>query len=629
MSYAHGNDRAHLDRFDVFAPHAAAVVVRIDGQDHAMIRATDLEGHRPRGLEPAPKYAAGELGPMGWWTLPDAAASAVPASTVRYGYVLSKILDPGTPQERTIESALLPDPRSMRQPQGVHDQSCTYDPAGFVWSDRGWGGADLEGSVLYELHIGTFTPEGTFEAAIQHLDALAELGVDTIELLPVNGFNGARGWGYDGVAWYATQEEYGGPLGLQRFVDACHERGLAVVLDVVYNHLGPSGNYLPEFFEVFTAGASSWGEQINLDDYGSDGVRDHVLDSIRMWQEDFHIDGFRIDAVHALKDSRARHILQEISDQVAASSQRTGRRALTIAESDLNDVRMIENTQRNGLGMDGQWLDDWHHAAHWALTGESQGYYSDFASLAALAKSMRVGYYHDGSFSSFRGRSHGGPIDPPRTRPWQLVTYTQNHDQVGNRAAGDRFSQSLSTDRLILAAALLLTQPFTPMLFQGEEWAASTPWPFFTAHPEEELAEAVRNGRKGEFARMGWDESQVPDPQAESTFDAAVLRWEERERDDHGQVLAAYRALIALRRTTPELHGGFEAIRTDFAEDARWFVLHRGSVSAVFNFGTEPVEVPVELSAGATVLWSHGAGELAEGSSSIRLEGSGAAVLRG
>ena len=625
MSYSARNGRAPLDRFDVFAPHAAGVVVRIDGQDHEMIKARDLPGHSPRGLEPAPEYASGEHSPMGWWTLPDEAAESVPSTTVRYGYILSKVLDPGTPEERTIESAVLPDPRSMRQPQGVHELSCTYDPADFEWTDHDWGGADLEDSVLYEMHIGTFTPEGTFEAAIEHLDALAELGIDAVEVLPVNGFNGSRNWGYDGVAWYTTQEEYGGPIGLQRFVDACHERNLAVVLDVVYNHLGPSGNYLPEFFEVFTAGASSWGEQINLDDFGSDGVRDHILDNVRMWQEDFHIDGFRIDAVHALKDSRARHILQQIADRVAETSQRTRRRAFTIAESDLNDVRMVEDTQRNGLGMDGQWLDDWHHGAHWALSGESQGYYSDFASLGALAKSMEGAFFHDGSFSSFRGRSHGGPVDPQRQKPWQFVTYTQNHDQVGNRATGDRFSQTLSTDRLILAAALLLTQPYTPMIFQGEEWAASTPWPFFTAHPEPELADAVRSGRKAEFARMGWDEDSVPDPQAEETFDSAILKWDEREQDDHAKVLAAYRELIELRRRTPELRGGFETIRTEFEEDGRWLVLHRGPVAAAFNFGDDAVDVPLG-GAASSVLWSHGAEEPT--GESIRLQGSGAAVLR-
>lgn len=636
--------RSHLDRFDLFAPHAAGVTVRIDGVDLEMVPATEVTGHRPRGLDPAPRYM-GEGD--GWWTLPDAVAAEVPESTVRYGYILAKTKDEGTADEQHLTSEVLPDPRSPRQPQGVHELSCTFDATEFTWSDAEWAGKPLEGAILYELHVGTFTEEGTFEAAIQRLDDLVQLGVDTIELLPVNGFNGHYNWGYDGVAWYTVQEEYGGPLGYQRFVDACHARGLAVVQDVVYNHLGPSGNYLPQFLEIFTAGSSSWGDQINLDDWGSDGVRDLILDNVRMWIEDFHVDGFRVDAVHALKDERARHILQEMSEVAHETAARTGRSTYLIAESDKNDPRMIEPVAQNGLGMEAQWLDDWHHAAHWALTGEEQGYYEDFAGLSSLAKSYRGGYYHDGTFSAFRGRSHGRPVDPQHHQPWQFISYIMNHDQVGNRAAGDRFSQFLSTDQLVLSAAVLLTQPFTPMLFMGEEWGASTPWPFFTSHPEAELAEAVRNGRIGEFARMGWKESEIADPQDPETFTSAVLKHDERNDADHARVYAAYRELIALRRATPELtEQDFRSIRVSVDESAQTLVLYRGDlgrlaegesrdgvpgVAVVFNFSDASTEIAVELPTQAQTLWATGevtfsAGEL--GGAVVELPSHGAAIFR-
>ncbi|KAA9395160.1 malto-oligosyltrehalose trehalohydrolase [Kocuria coralli] len=642
--------RAHLDRFDLFAPHAAGVTVRIDGEDHTMIPATQREDHRPRGLDPRPRYAGGTAAGRdvsGWWTLPDSAAEDVPATTVRYGYLLSKTKDEGTDAEKAFTSEVLADPRSPRQPQGVHDLSCTFDASEFPWSDGEWTGKPLEGSILYELHVGTFTEEGTFEAAIEHLDELTELGIDTIELLPVNGFNGTYNWGYDGVAWYTVQEEYGGPIGYQRFVDACHARGLAVVQDVVYNHLGPSGNYLPQFMEIFTAGASSWGDQINLDAWGSDGVRDLILDNVRMWVEDYHVDGFRVDAVHALTDHRARHILQEMSQVAHETAARAGRSCYLIAESDMNDPRMIEPVDGNGLGMDAQWLDDWHHAAHWALTGEEQGYYEDFADLEALAKSYESAYYHDGSYSSFRGRSHGRPVDPDRNRPWQFVSYIMNHDQVGNRAAGDRFSQFLSVDRQVLSAAVLLTQPFTPMLFMGEEWGASTPWPFFTSHPEPELAEAVRNGRIGEFARMGWKESEIADPQDPETFASAVLQRAERDQADHARVYTAYRELIALRRSVPELtEQDFRSVRAVADQGQGSLVLYRGGlgrvaegesregvhgVAVVFNFSATTASVPVEVPEEAEQLWSASDAELSAGAlggAVVSVPAYGAVILR-
>ncbi|MFI7481421.1 malto-oligosyltrehalose trehalohydrolase [Kocuria sp. M1R5S2] len=622
------NTRKHLNRFDVWAPHARSVTVRIEGVDHPMIPAASL----PEG-SPAGTAARRE----DWWTLPDDAD--VPAGTVRYGYLLGKTFDEGSPEERSQVSDVLPDPRSRRQPQGVHDLSCTFDPSAHEWGDTSWTGRTLAGSVIYELHIGTFTPAGTLDSAVERLDHLVELGVDFVELLPVNGFNGEHNWGYDGVLWYTVAESYGGPAAYQRFVDACHQRGIGVIQDVVYNHLGPSGNYLPLFADYFKPGSSTWGDLINLDGWGSDGVREYILDNVEMWLRDYHVDGFRLDAVHALQDHRAVHLLEELSELVDRIGVETGRPLFTIAESDLNDPRMITPTSANGMGMTGQWLDDFHHAAHVALTRESQGYYGDFAALATLEKVMHEAFYHDGTMSVFRGRHHGRPIDKQRQRPWQFVTCIQNHDQIGNRAAGDRISDALTPDQLVLGATLLLTQPYTPMLFMGEEWGASTPWQFFTDHPEPELAQAVATGRKAEFASMGWDESTVPDPQAPTTFTDSKLDWNELEREDHARVLSAYRELIALRRAVPQLTDPrFGTIGTDLDEDARWFVLRRATapgsphgVAVLMNFGVEPARLPVPGRAEPEVLFASGELSLepgADGGALASLPGHGAAVVR-
>lgn len=578
-------------RFDVWAPHARQMTVRVDGQDHPM-----------EGLAEQP----------GWWTLPE--GTQVPQGEVRYGYLLTKVFDEGTDKERTTVSDLLPDPRSLRQPDGVHEASATFDTSAFEWTDQNWQPPALKDSVLYEMHLGTFTPEGTLDAAIAKLDYLVELGIDYIELLPVNGFNGDHNWGYDGVAWYTVDESYGGPAAYQRFVDACHAKGIGVIQDVVYNHLGPSGNYLPLFANYFKPGASSWGDLINLDGWGSDGVRQYILDNVTMWLRDYHVDGFRLDAVHALADSRATHILAEIAQRVEDEKQRTGKNLFTIAESDLNDPRMISGTDRHGLGMDGQWLDDVHHAAHVAFTGETHGYYADFESLHALEKTMHTAYFHNGTWSSFRGRSHGTEVQTQHQQPWQFVTFLQNHDQVGNRAAGDRTSQTLSTDRLIASAAWLFTQPFTPMLFMGEEYAASTPWQFFTAHPEPELGEAVAKGRKAEFASMAWDHDTVPDPQDPETFLRSKLKWSEVHEGDHQRVLDAYRELIALRKTTPELTDQrWDTVATQASHEDGWFVLKRLSepesehgVVLALNLSSEERALPLLGGDDPEVLFANG-----------------------
>ena len=531
---------------------------------------------------------------------------------------------------------MLPDPRSRRQPQGVHELSCTFDPDAFEWHDAAFRPRPLQDSVLYELHPGTFTPEGTLDAAIGRLDHLVDLGVTAVELLPVNGFNGEHNWGYDGVAWYTVAEPYGGPEAYQRFVDACHTRGLSVIQDVVYNHLGPSGNYLPLFADYFKPGASSWGDLINLDGWGADGVREYILDNVTMWLRDYHVDGFRLDAVHALADSRAKHILEEIAERVAAESARTGKDLVTIAESDLNDPRMVAATDRHGLGMDAQWLDDVHHAAHTAFTGETHGYYGDFASLHALEKTMHTAYFHNGTYSTFRGRSHGRERDPAEQRPWQFVTFLQNHDQVGNRAAGDRMNHSMSTDRAIAAATWLLTQPFTPMLFMGEEFGASTPWQFFTAHPEPELGEAVAKGRKAEFAQMAWDHDTVPDPQDPATFERSKLRWDEVHEGEHERIFAAYRDLIRLRRETPELTDQrWDTVATQASDDEQWFVLKRmrepesvhGVVVAI-NLGTEPRNLPLMGGDEPQLLFTSGAGPEPGDGGTVRVAPETAVVLR-
>ena len=386
-----------------------------DGQQYPMTR-------RPGG------GAGSDLGGDGWWTAPGAPATG----DVDYGYLLDGDTTP------------LPDPRSRRQPGGVHSLSRTFDAGSHQWADGQWQGRGLQGAVIYELHVGTFTPEGTLDAAAGKLDYLAELGIDFVELLPVNGFNGTHNWGYDGVLWYAVHEGYGGPAAYQRFVDAAHAAGLGVIQDVVYNHLGPSGNYLPRFGPYLKSGeGNTWGDSVNLDGPGSDVVRRYILENAAMWLRDYHVDGLRLDAVHAFKDERAVHLLEEFGALADEISAETGRPATMIAESDLNDPRLLYPRDANGYGLAGQWSDDFHHAVHVNVSGEATGYYADFESLEALAKVLVDGFFHDGSYSSFRGRHHGRPINTAVVHPAALVVCSQNHDQIGNRATGDRLSQTL------------------------------------------------------------------------------------------------------------------------------------------------------------------------------------------
>ena len=509
----------------------------------------------------------------GWWT----------GEVGGHGTDYALVLDGGEPR---------PDPRSAWQPDGVHGPSRVVDHGEFTWTDTTWRGVPLAGSVLYELHVGTFTPEGTFDAALERLDHLVELGVTAVELLPCNAFAGRWGWGYDGVAWFAVHEPYGGPDGLKRFVDGAHARGLGVVMDVVYNHLGPAGNYLPEFGPYLTeAHTTPWGPAVNLDRPGSDEVRRYVLDNAVMWLRDYHLDGLRIDAVHALVDERATHLLEELSVEVEALGSRLGKPLFLIAESDLNDPRTVTAREAGGLGLDGQWSDDVHHALHATLTGETAGYYSDFGGLDVVAKALSDAFVHDGRWSSFRERTHGRPV-PPSIPGHRFVVYLQDHDQVGNRAMGDRISATLSDGMLRVGAALVLTSPFTPMLWMGEEWGARTPWQFFCDH-EGELGEAVRTGRRGEFGSHGWATEDVPDPQAESTFRASALDWAEPGQERHAAQLAWTRDLIALRRLRPELSDG-RRDRVVVTHDDGWIVVQRGRVAVVCNVSATRLAVPVE-----------------------------------
>jgi maltooligosyltrehalose trehalohydrolase len=512
----------------------------------------------------------------GWW-------SASPPEA-RPGADYAFVVDGGDP---------VPDPRSPWQPAGVHGASRIVDHSTFAWTDGSWQAPPLASAIVYELHVGTFTAGGTFDSAIEKLDPLVDLGVTHVELMPVQEFDGTRGWGYDGVDLYAPHHAYGGPDGLKRLVDACHARGLAVLLDVVYNHLGPAGNYLAKFGPYFTDRyATPWGPAVHLDGPGSDEVRRFLCDNARAWLEHYHFDGLRVDAVHALHDGSAVHFLEQLAEEVERLQTSLGRRLVLVAESDLNDPRIVRSREAGGYGFDAQWSDDFHHALHSCLTGERSGYYEDFGALADVAKALRDVFVYDGRRSKHRRRRHGRPVgDLPRRR---FLGYLQNHDQIGNRARGERSAHLLSAGRLKIAAALVLTSPFVPMLFQGEEWGASSPFPYFCDFDDPELARAVREGRRSEFAAFGWDPAEIPDPLAADTFERAKLAWEERERTPHAELLDWHRRLIRLRRERPDLGDDRPSSTTvRFDEDACWLTWTRGSLTIACNLAIEAQEVPI------------------------------------
>jgi maltooligosyltrehalose trehalohydrolase len=469
------------------------------------------------------------------------------------------------------------------------------EPGAFAWSDGDWRGLAMADAIIYELHVGTFTAAGSLDAAIERLPYLRGVGVTAIELMPVCQFPGSRNWGYDGASLYAVQQSYGGPDGLKRLVDAAHRERLAVFLDVVYNHVGPEGNYLSEFGPYFSdRSRTSWGEGFNLDGPDSDEVRRFIIQNALYWIGEYHVDGLRLDAADRIVDHSAIHILEEIGEAVHARGRELGRETLVIAESDANDPRYVRPVSRGGYGLDAQWSDDFHHAVHAVLTGEREGYYRDFGDTAAVAKVLAERFVNDGRHSRYRRRRHGRPaLDVSGER---FVVCVQNHDQVGNRARGERLSTLVSRDAVRLAAAILLLSPYVPLLFMGEEYGETAPFFYFVSHTDEALLAAVREGRCREFAAFDWT-GEIPDPGAEATFEASKLVWERAGHPGHAELLALYRDLIALRRSEPLLRPG-EAdvpVVSDGADGLVEMRIDSGDrrVAAYFNFSEGPVNVPL------------------------------------
>ena len=574
----------------VWAPNARAVAVQIGARRVAMDK------------EAAPQ--------RGWWRVVD--ADAVPGSD--YAFILDD-------DERP-----LPDPRSEYQPQGVHKASRIVDHGAFAWTDDRFVAPPLAEAVIYELHIATFTAQGTFESAIARLDHLVELGVTHVELMPVGEFPGSRGWGYDGVDLSAPHHAYGGPSGLKQLVDACHAKGLAVLLDVVYNHFGPSGNYLPRFGPYLTDRyATPWGSAVNFDGRGSDEVRRLVCDNAIGWMRDYHIDGLRLDAIHAILDVSPTHLLEQLAAETAQPAAQTGRRRVLIAENDLNDPRIVTPAARGGYGLDAQWCEDFHHCLHTVLTGERSGYYSDFGTLGQLARSLRQAFVYDGRYSAYRDRRHGRSTRGLSGH--NFVACLQNHDQVGNRARGDRSSHLMSLGRLRIGAALVILGPFVPMLFQGEEWGASTPFQYFTDHQEPELARAVSEGRKKEFAPFGWNPADIPDPQDPATFERSKLDWSELAEEPHKSILQWYRELIALRSRVAELRDGImERVEVSYDEQERWLAMTRSPISVAFNLDTSAREVPVGDTVSRRLLMASDQ-RIAVGAGSVQLPPDSVAII--
>jgi maltooligosyltrehalose trehalohydrolase len=539
-----------MQRFDIWAPSAKRISVSAAGAIQAMN---------------GPSHS-------GWWTLD--VVNAGPDTD--YGFLIDDDRKP------------YPDPRSQWQPNGVHGLSRVYDHAQFHWDDERFQAPPLPSAIIYELHIGTFTDEGTFDSAIGKLDFLLSLGITHVELMPIAAFDGRHGWGYDGVALNAVHEPYGGPDGLKRFVNAAHKRGLAILLDVVYNHFGPSGNYTGKFGPYTTdSHHTPWGGAVNLEDAGSYEVRRFFCDNALMWLRDFHIDGLRIDAVHAFVDRSAIHFLEQLATEVETLQASLARRLVLIAESDLNDPRFVTPREAGGIGMDAQWSDDFHHALFTVLCpDERQGYYTDFGSMTQLAKALEKTFVYDGIYSHHRNRIHGRP--PLNLSQHRFLGYIQDHDQVGNRAVGDRLGHITNAGRIKIAAAIVLTSPFVPMLFQGEEWSASSPFQYFADHTDPELALAVSKGRTHEFAAFGWDPSSVPDPENPATFENSKLKWDEIELSDHADILEWYRALIHLRRSTPCLNEGTPGnTRVTCDEQRKWLRMDRGNIAVICNLGEE------------------------------------------
>ena len=505
----------------------------------------------------------------------------------------------GTDYRYVVDDTAVPDPVSRYQPAGVHGPSRVVDPSQYRWNDAAWRGLTMADAIIYELHVGTFSDEGTFRGVIPHLRELRELGITAIEIMPVAEFPGSRNWGYDGVHLYAPQSTYGGPEELRALVDAAHAEGLAVILDVVYNHFGPEGNYVGAFGPYFTSRYTTpWGQALNYDDAQCDEVRRFIIDNALYWVTEFHVDGLRLDAIHGIFDFSPRHILRDIAESVHNQASLLGRQVVVIGESDLNDPRVVRTPDACGYGLDGQWADDLHHGIHAALTGEQNGYYADFGGVTPVATALRTPFVFDGRYSLHRKRRHGAPATAvPADR---FVVCIQNHDQVGNRAFGDRFAALVGFPKSRLAAALLLLSPYVPLLFMGEEYGETNPFQYFVSHGDPELIDAVRKGRRKEFEHFGWGDD-VPDPQATETFERSRLDRRRRQTGEHAGMYALYRDLLRLRRRTPALRPGRGEPRVAHDERDGWITLELTSdqgppLLAVFNLSDSERHVPTATS---------------------------------
>lgn len=553
-------------------------------KDHVPLGATFLEDGRVRFLVWAPHSAHVEV----VISYPHPQRASMQGQDRGYFEAILENVPPGSLYRYILEGVKdRPDPASRSQPEGVHGPSQVICPACFSWTDRHWNGIPLANYILYELHTATFTPDGTFDAIIPHLDELNDLGITALELMPVAQFPGGRNWGYDGVYPYAVQNTYGGSEGLLRLVDACHARGMAIVLDVVYNHFGPEGNYTGDFGDYVTSQCKTpWGQAMNFDGPHSDEVARFFIGNALYWLTEFHIDALRLDAIHSIMDRNARPFLAELAISVQNLGRRTGRNVYLIAESDLNDAKVVRSCEAGGYGMDAQATDDFHHALHVGLTGESSGYYQDFGGLSDVAQALRDGLVYSGQYSNYRRRRHGNsPRDIPAGR---FVVFAQNHDQVGNRMLGERLSRLISFEGLKLAAGVVLLSPYIPLLFMGEEYGETVPFNFFISHGDEALIKAVRRGRREEFAAFGW-QSDPPDPQSEETFLASKLRQDLRHELCRRVLREFYRELIHLRKLQPALSFlSKESMEVRLLEDEKVIFLRRWcegeEIFAAFNF---------------------------------------------
>ena len=546
-----------MHEFEVWAPRAQTMHLQVDGSD------------------PLPMQTVGD---RGWWKLD--------VESAKHGSDYAFLIDD--------DKLPVPDPRSHWQPGGVHAASRVYDQNAFVWNDNQWHTPPLSSGVIYELHIGTYSAEGTFDSAIPHLDHLVELGITHVEVMPINEFAGNRGWGYDGVFLFAVFEPYGGPDGFKRFVNACHERNLAVILDVVYNHFGPVGNYTNRFGPYLTDKYHTpWGAAVNFNEGGSDEVRRFFLDNALMWLRDYHCDGLRLDATHEYIDRSAIHFMEQLATEVQRLGTTLGKRFILIAESDLNDPKFVRPVEAHGYGMDAQWSDDFHHSLFTLLWSDpGRGYYDDFGSMDDLVKSIKSAFVYDGQYSRFRHHTHGRPVEGLSAH--HFLGYIQNHDQVGNRATGERLEHLVGMEASKVALGLTLMAPFIPMLWMGEEFVATNPFLYFADHEEEEMRKLVSEGRKRDFASFGWDESQIPDPEAETTFTDSKLNWSEVKQGQHAEMLNWVKDLIRLRRSSIDLNDGdFHHMDVCCTADGKGLTMRRGSVRVLMYLGDDVMKCPI------------------------------------